>query len=1187
MARLCAIILTCVTEDQYSNALMHDVSMSFKVPLFLSPMRHRPNLTSQSLQARPLACSVIDLCVEFMYTHLSKAFPFDLYLRILGIVHRVLCFDKKCRVRLDYEWQNLWNCLFVLLKFVMKNEKDILLLGNVFDLCQKIVVILNVFITFGDTFLPYPWLYDNLYYEILRNSSSLEEVDAATLFYIQSAGPYKESAEKLLVAFINIRLLLQVLEVVRKNYESLALKLQDNLDVYQRYAEKPAEMSFFINLVTVQTFSSLILAEHADFRPGLAIVQVGDRSDSNVYIRNKLKAAQEVGIRAELLKLSSDITQAALAAKIRQLNDSNYVHGIIVQLPLQCENLIDTDAVVNLIDPAKDVDGLTILNAGRLSRGLLNDTIIPGTPRGCFELVRSTGCDVTGKSVVVVGRSKIVGSPAYSLFMWNHATVTTCHSRTKNLPEVCQGADILIVAIGKPQMIKGEWIKKGAIVIDCGINPSPTGDKKIVGDVDFESTKEKASFITPVPGGVGPMTVAMLMQNTLDQAKKLCIRSNSWSLSTQSLRLQTPVPSDIEISRSQYPLFICDLAEAVGLTKSEVELYGRTKAKISLSVLERLQHVQNGFYVVVTGITPTPLGEGKSTTLLGIAQALGAYLHRNAFACVRQPSQGPTFGIKGGAAGGGYAQELVFRDLEGKIIQRADRHGEVTQVIPMEEFNLHLTGDIHAITAANNLLAAAVDARMFHESTQTDAALYSRLVPKKHGKRQFSEIQFRRLNKLGISKSDPDSLTPEEVRRFVRLNIDPATITWQRVIDTNDRFLRKITIGQSPTEKGHSRECEFDISVASEIMAILALTTGLEDMQNRFGSAIRAILLSLIGQIVFIGQHDVVEKLFARVAEGSFAAHLSITLEGTPVFVHAGPFANIAHGNSSVLADQIALKLVGPKGFVLTEAGFGADIGMEKFFDIKCRASGLSPSSIVLVTTVRALKMHGGGPPVQPGTPLPQAYVDENVGLVEAGCCNMVKQIQNAKKYGLPVVVAINKFYTDSAAELEVVRRNAMDAGALDAVVSDHWAQGGRGATDLAKAVIHACESAPKSFKFLYALDMPIEQKINVIATEIYGASGVELSDKAKEAVSYYADHGLSDFPICMSKTHLSLSHDPSLKGVPTNFVLPIRDVKASVGAGFLYPLVGQVQTMPGLPTRPCFFDITCNPVTGQIDGLF
>ncbi|XP_029544126.1 C-1-tetrahydrofolate synthase, cytoplasmic [Oncorhynchus nerka] len=903
-----------------------------------------------------------------------------------------------------------------------------------------------------------------------------------------------------------------------------------------------------------------------NFRPGLVVLQVGDRDDSNLYISMKLKAAAEIGINATHLRLPKTATEDEVLHSIMEVNENSAIHGLIVQLPLDSIHKIDTEKVTNVVAPEKDVDGLTCINAGKLSRGDLGDCFIPCTPNGCMELIRQTGVSVAGKRAVVIGRSKIVGAPMHDLLLWNHATVTTCHSKTADLAAEVGRADILVVGIGKAEMVKGDWVKKGAVVIDCGINHIPDetrpSGKRVVGDVHYSSVKEQAGFITPVPGGVGPMTVAMLMQNTVLSAKRFLEshQPGKWSITYTKLILQKPVPSDIVISRSCVPKPIDRLATEVGMLSDEVELYGKTKAKVQLDIISRLRAQPDGKYVVVTGITPTPLGEGKSTTTIGLVQALGAHMKLNVFACVRQPSQGPTFGIKGGAAGGGYSQ-----------------------VIPMEEFNLHLTGDIHAITAANNLVAAAIDARLFHEATQTDKALYNRLVPLSGGQRTFSPIQINRLKRLGIEKTDPTTLTEEEITRFARLDMDPDSITWHRVIDTNDRFLRKITIGQSPTEKGHTREAQFSITVASEIMAVLALTSSLKDMRQRLAKMV--VATSRSGQPITTEDLGVSGALTVLMRD-AIKPNLMQTLEGTPVFVHAGPFANIAHGNSSVLADKIALKLVGPEGFVVTEAGFGADIGMEKFFNIKCRYSGLRPHVVVLVATVRALKMHGGGPTVTAGMALPKEYVEENLELLEKGCSNMRKQVENARHFGVPVVVAVNAFKTDTESELDLICTLAKEVGAFDAVRCSHWAEGGAGAVALGQAVQRASE-APSDFKFLYDVELPIVDKIRIIAQKIYGADDIELLPDAQHKVELYTKQGFGNLPICMAKTHLSLSHEADKKGVPTGFVLPIRDIRASVGAGFLYPLVGTMPTIPGLPTRPCFYDIDLDPETEQVNGLF
>jgi len=460
----------------------------------------------------------------------------------------------------------------------------------------------------------------------------------------------------------------------------------------------------------------------------------------------------------------------------------------------------------------------------------------------------------------------------------------------------------------------------------------------------------------------------------------------------------------------------------------------------------------------------------------------------------------------------------------------------------MEDFNLHLTGDIHAITAANNLMAAAIDARMLHEAGATDEQLFARLFPvDKSGKRHFTRGMIARMAKLGINRSDPDELTPDERKRLCRLDIDPETITWRRVLDTSDRFLRGVTVGQGSEEQEFARATGFDITVASEIMAILALTTDLADMRHRLGQIV--IGQSRGGEAINAEDLGVAGAMTVLMRD-AIKPNLMQTLEGTPVFVHAGPFANIAHGNSSIIADRIALKLA---DYVITESGFGADMGMEKFFDIKCRASGLIPNVVVLVATVRALKMHGGGPKVVAGKPLDRAYIEENLDLLRAGLPNLLHHIAIARKYGIPVVVAINRFGPDTDAELELIRRAAIDeGGAEDAVVCSHWADGGPGALALAEAVVRAAEK-PANFQFLYPLDWSIKRKIETIAREIYGADGVDYSELVEERIADYERIGFGQLPICMAKTHLSLSHDPTLKGRPTGFTVPIRDIRPSM----------------------------------------
>ena len=599
--------------------------------------------------------------------------------------------------------------------------------------------------------------------------------------------------------------------------------------------------------------------------------------------------------------------------------------------------------------------------------------------------------------------------------------------------------------------------------------------------------------------------------------------------------------------------------------------WGIAKAKIPLVVRDRRQDLPQGNYVVVTGINPTPLGEGKSTTTIGLAQALGARLGKPTFACIRQPSQGPTFGIKGGAAGGGYAQ-----------------------VVPMEEFNLHLTGDIHAVTAANNLLAAAVESRMFHESSQSDEALFKRLCP--NGK-DFSLVMKKRLTKLGIDATkSPQELTPEERSAFARLDLDPSTITWQRVLDTCDRHLRQVEVGKGPKEtvkakeagaprEQHCRTTGFDITVASEVMAVLALSKDLADLREKLGSMVVGYSRSKVP----VTADDLgCGGALAVLMKDALMPTLMQTVERTPVLVHAGPFANIATGNSSIVADEIALKLVGKDGFVVTEAGFGADIGMEKFFNIKCRQSGLKPKCAVIVATVRALKMHGGGPPVSAGKPLAQEYQEENVELARKGAANLAKHIENAKKFGVNVVVAVNKFKNDTPAEIEAVKQVAMEAGAFDAVLANHWAEGGAGAANLAASVERACSANDETnFRFLYDENLPIREKIEIISREIYGADGVEFTELAEKQMDQYEATGFGKLPICIAKTQYSFSCDPSAKGVPTGFTITVREIRSCVGAGFLYPICGDIMTIPGLPTRPGFYDVDIDVETGEVLGLF
>ncbi len=583
------------------------------------------------------------------------------------------------------------------------------------------------------------------------------------------------------------------------------------------------------------------------------------------------------------------------------------------------------------------------------------------------------------------------------------------------------------------------------------------------------------------------------------------------------------VPSDLEIAQAATVTPIADIAAGLGIEPSELIPYGSTKAKVHLDILKRIGARPRGKYVDVTAITPTPLGEGKTTTTIGLVQGLGK-LGKNSIACIRQPSMGPTFGIKGGAAGGGYSQ-----------------------VVPMDEFNLHLTGDIHAIGAAHNLVAAAIDARWYHETRLTD----------------------EQLADLGLK----------------RIGIDVFNLQWNRVADVNDRALRNVMVGLGGKLDGRPRETGFDITVASELMAILALADGedyasaLRNLRERVGRVV--VGTSKDGEPISLEDLGVAGAVTVLMKE-TLHPTLMQTLEGQAAFVHAGPFANIAHGNSSILADRVALHL---GDYVVTESGFGADMGMEKFMDIKCRTSNLVPDCVVLVATVRALKTHGGGPRVVPGRPLAKAYTEENLSLLEAGMPNLVAHIENAKRFGVPVVVAINAFPTDSSAEINRIREAALKAGAAGAVVANHWAEGGDGARELAEAVVEAAEM-PNEFQYLYPLDMSIKQKIAIICRDIYGADGVEYSPLAERQIGDYEEAGFGYLPICMAKTHLSISHDPALKGRPTGFTVPVREVRASVGAGFIYPLLGEMRTMPGLGSTPAYFKVDID-ADGNVVGLF
>jgi formate--tetrahydrofolate ligase len=565
------------------------------------------------------------------------------------------------------------------------------------------------------------------------------------------------------------------------------------------------------------------------------------------------------------------------------------------------------------------------------------------------------------------------------------------------------------------------------------------------------------------------------------------------------------VLSDLQIAQQATMKPVGEVAAGMGLESDEIEFYGKYKAKVELSALQRLDAQPDGKLVLVTAVTPTPLGEGKTVTTLGLGQGL-RQIGKRAITTIRQPSMGPVFGIKGGAAGGGYAQ-----------------------VVPMEDLNLHFTGDIHAVAAANNLLAAAIDASLWHGNP---------------------------------------------------LQLDPYSISWRRVVDMNDNFLRQIIGGLGSERDGRPRQTGFDIAVASEVMAILALTSSLADLRQRLGRV--QIGLNSRGEPVTADDLGVAGAMTVLMKD-ALKPNLIQALDNGPCFVHAGPFANIAIGCSSILADRMALKL---GDYVVTEAGFGADIGAEKFFNIKCRAGNLQPDAVVLVATVKAMKLHGGAFKFPPGKKPPTAEIEQpNPAAVEKGVQNLIKHVENMCGFGLPVVVALNRFPYDTPEELAIIRQAALDAGALATADSFVHARGGEGGAELAEAVVEAAEQ-PGCYRPLYDLKDSIKTKIEAIATRIYGAEGVDYELEAEKKIAAFEKQGLDQLPICMAKTHLSLSHDPALKGRPTGFRLPVRDVRPAAGAGFLYPLCGAMSTMPGLPSHPAARAVDVDEA-GRVVGLF
>jgi formate--tetrahydrofolate ligase len=563
------------------------------------------------------------------------------------------------------------------------------------------------------------------------------------------------------------------------------------------------------------------------------------------------------------------------------------------------------------------------------------------------------------------------------------------------------------------------------------------------------------------------------------------------------------VPSALEISRQVTLKPPEEVAAAMGIGRHLLEPYGDAVAKIKLAAIQELADRPPGKYVVVTAVTPTPLGEGKTTTTVGLAQAF-AHIGRRGVVAIRQASMGPTFGIKGGASGGGWSQ-----------------------VVPMETLNLHLTGDLHAVTAAHNLLAAMIDNHVHHND------------------------DF--------------------------FNVDRHSVTWRRVLDVNDRVLRNIVIGMGVREDGVIRQSGFDITAASEVMAIVALSTSLRDMRERLG---RIVVGSTTDGRPITAEELKTAGAMAAILKDAIKPNLMQTVENTPALVHTGPFGNIAHGNSSVVADLIGIRAA---DYLVTEAGFGADMGAERFFNIKCRTSGLRPDAAVVVATVRALKVHSGRFDVRAGRPLPEELLAEDPDAVHEGAANLRKQIENVRLHGVTPVVAVNAFPTDHDSEHRAVREVAEEAG-VRAAVCTHFARGGKGAVELAEAVAEAA-AAPGGFRLLYPDEASLREKIETVATRVYGADGVDYDLAAARQLDAYERDGFGRLPVCIAKTHLSISSDPALKGAPTGWRLPVREVRASVGAGFVYPICGDMRTMPGLPMRPAVHRIDLDE-HGQVVGL-
>eukprot|EP00397_Hematodinium_sp_SG-2012_P001563 GEMP01001566.1.p1 GENE.GEMP01001566.1~~GEMP01001566.1.p1 ORF type:complete len:911 (-),score=177.59 GEMP01001566.1:2509-5241(-) len=860
-------------------------------------------------------------------------------------------------------------------------------------------------------------------------------------------------------------------------------------------------------------------------KPGLAIIQVGEDAPSKVYVGHKVKAGIDCGLHVEHLKLPRSSNEANILATIHAINENDDIHGVILQLPVDSAEEVNVDRCIEAIDPKKDVDGLHFKNAGQLARGMMNNgTLLPCTPRGCMELLRAhSPRPLRGMKAVVLGRSKIVGSPIAELLKWEDVTVTTVHSRTPpdQVIALCREADIVVAACRQPQFLKGYMLKPGAMVVDVGINSIPDATKKsgarIVGDVDYDSCKEVAGYITPVPGHVGPMTIAMLLQNTLDAAKRYMVADfTRWDTRPLSLPVVRPAAvDDFALNQMFKPKHITEVSKEMRLFPHEVLQSGPFKAKLdSERILRRLGGEHRGKYVVVSSVTPTRSGEGKTTTVLGLSQAFMAHLRINCLATLREPSLGPTFSLKGGGTGGG-----------------------LSQVIPSEDMNLHFNGDIHAVSATQNLLAAATDNCIARENfPQPIEILFGRLT--RTG--TFTKAQLERLQKLGITKTNPSEFTAEEMKKFATRGLVRDKMTIRRVLDVNDAFI----------------ENQFNCTASSEVMNILALAHDYNDLVER----LKHIVVGRSPQGFVTARDICVDGALAILMKQASQPNLIQNLEGGPVMVHAGPFAGLGPGVSSVMADTLGLRMVGEDGFVVTEAGFGSDLGLEKFVNIKTRVDDiLIPDVCIVVVTTKSLMTTARSV---------GSHATKSEALRHGAEVNLRKHIGIVKQFNIPMVVAVNTFDSDSLEELESIRQLALEFGADDAVICRHFQEGGRGAVELAESVQKLSQRKYKLNRS-YELHDSIEDKLHSVATKVYGREGISLTDAAKDSLRLFeADY--KHLPVCCNMSPFGF-HAPKITET-----LLIRDLHLQAGSGLIIADCGpdNYNYMPALPSRPRFTDI-------------